>query len=133
MKNFDELFNLFNVKIEDKIENAIEQTKMQLNNLTINRTCMIYSSYLYNNLKQQLVNCKIMDTAEDLKINYRHRFVTVYENGKTYLIDLTFSQFGNEDLLLNNLIEKGYELMDEKKWQYYIGKILMCTEKKKRK
>ena len=111
---------------EERIEKAILNTKKELNGLTEDTMCMVYSSYLYENLKKEHVISHIIDT-NDLNIEYKHRFILIpKDTNQYYLADLTYSQF-KEDKYLKKLLEKGYELMDNEKWKIYL-KIISNNE-----
>lgn len=118
MINLNDYINKDNTPIEEKIKKSIEKTKIHLSDLTTTSTCMIYSSYLYSYLKKENVVCHIIDT-NDLGIEYKHRFILIPNNENYYLVDLTFSQFGNTDIL-NDLSKNGYDLMNEEKWKIYL-------------
>ena len=121
MLNVYDLLNLDGKNIEDKIISAIDEVKKELGDLETERTCMIYSGHLYNKLREKHVMCRLVDT-KDLGIDYQHQFVLVSENRDSYfLADLTYEQFGDDELL-KKLISSGYEKMDELKWSYYMSK-----------
>lgn len=127
MIDFNKMFESYKKSAEDKIKDAINETKEELGDLTTDRTCMIYSSYLYNNLKKKMLSASIMDTKEDFNMDYRHRFVTVKDKDGTYLIDLTFSQFGDDPILID-LVKNGYDIMTKEKWEIYFDKLLLSTK-----
>ena len=89
--------------------------------------CMVYSSYVYENLKKRHISCHIIDT-NDLSIKYEHRFVLVPTGNKYYLVDLTFSQFKKEDLLPKKK-KNGYDIMDNDKWTLYLNTISNSNNK----
>ena len=90
MMEFSDMLNIGNKNIENIIKDSVSSVKRELDGLDNNQTCMIYSSYIYNFLKSKHVLCYIFDTYEDLKMNYQHRFVMVYDGNKKYIIDLTY-------------------------------------------
>ncbi len=101
MSLYENILNISNKNIEEEIKSSIIDTRRQLCNLNEDRMCLIYSSYIYQNLKKRHILSHIIDTKY-LGLNYQHRFVLVYAKNY-YLIDLTYSQFLNND---SNLIRR---------------------------
>lgn len=116
-----QLLNISRESVESKIQRAISETKEQLSFLPIERTCVIYSNYLYNNLRNKHVVLRLINT-EDLGIDYKHHFLLVSDKRSSYyLADLTYGQFGDDEYL-SKLVRDGYEEMDELKWAYYLSR-----------
>ena len=61
----DNLYDILNISgnKEDKIKNAINKVRLELNDLTENQTCKIYSSYISNELNKNHVVNKIIRTG----------------------------------------------------------------------
>lgn len=97
--------NILGLDKESIIVDVINQTKEQLKGLTTDRTCMIYSSYISNNLRSNNIVHRNIDT-EKLGYNYSHHFSLVPNEDNYYLIDLTYSQFNNFEFI--DLIIDGY-------------------------
>lgn len=94
MKNIYDYINILGNK-EEKIKEVILKCKRDLN-LTTDRTCKIYSSYISNYLSEKHIVNKIINT-KNLNLGYEHEFVLVpIDSNNYYLVDLTYSQFNNE-------------------------------------
>ena len=124
-----DLLNIRNIDIESTIEDAINETIEQLNGLTDERTCLIYTSYLYDNLKKRHIVARIIDTKDDLNMSYKHQFVLVpKDSDNNYILDLTAKQFGSNDLY-DQLNSKGYQLLSSNLYQSYLNHIESSTIK----
>ena len=110
MSNMD-IFKMQNVRginIQEEIENSINITKEKLKDLTINRMCHVYNSYLFEEMKKRHLNVRLINLL-DLGVDFKHYFVLVNGEGVFYLADLTYEQFCNQDL--NSLMSGGgYEI-----------------------
>ncbi len=123
MSLYDRMLNIANLNKESIIKQAINKTKSDLANLDYERMCLVYSSYLYENLKELSCLAYIVDT-DDLGFDYKHRFVLVpVDDSNYYLADLTYKQFGTDDEVLNKLYNDGYEMLDNEKYNYYLNKV----------
>lgn len=123
MSLYDRMLNIANIDKESIIRKAIENTKSDLDGLDYERMCLVYSSYLYENLKELSCLAYIIDT-NDLGFDYKHRFVLVpVDDSNYYLADLTYKQFGKEDEVLTKLYNDGYEKIDNDKYNYYLNKV----------
>ena len=122
MSLYDRMLNIANIDKESIIKKAIENTKSDLEGLEYERMCLVYNSYLYENLKDMSCLAYIVDT-DDLGFDYKHRFVLVSDNNLYYLVDLTYKQFGKEDKVLNKLYNDGYQEIDNDKYNYYISRV----------
>lgn len=123
MSLYDRMLNIANIDKESIIRKAIENTKRDLDGLDYERMCLVYSSYLYENLKELSCLAYIIDT-NDLGFDYKHRFVLVpVDDSNYYLADLTYKQFVKEDEVLSKLYNDGYEKIDNDKYNYYLSKV----------
>ena len=123
MSLYDRMLNIANLNKESIIKRAIENTKSDLDGLDYERMCLVYSSYLYENLKDMSCLAYIVDT-DDLGFDYKHRFVLVpVDDSNYYLADLTYKQFGKDDDILSKLSSDGYEKIDNEKYNYYLSKV----------
>lgn len=123
MSLYDRMLNIANLNKESIIKRAIENTKSDLDGLDYERMCLVYSSYLYENLKELSCLAYIVDT-DDLGFDYKHRFVLVpVDDSNYYLADLTYKQFGKDDDILSKLSSDGYEKIDNEKYNYYLSKV----------
>ena len=123
MSLYDRMLNIANIDKESIIRKAIENTKRDLDGLDYERMCLVYSSYLYENLKELSCLAYIIDT-NDLGFDYEHRFILVpIDDSNYYLADLTYKQFGKEDEVLSKLYNDGYEKIDNDKYNYYLSKV----------
>ena len=115
----EDIVNIKKEFLEEKIEEAICETKEELEGLTTETTCFIYSSILGENLRKKHIANKIESTTE-YDYSYIHQFNTVFKNDdEFYLIDLTYPQFKNNSF--PELLEKGYMLVDEGKFYEYLN------------
>lgn len=132
MKNFyQKMLNITNRNISQEIENVIKETKEENKNLTTERTCHIYSSIIYEKLKEKNIITKILNT-KDFQIDYEHYFVLVTETKeKIYIIDLTYDQFNPERL--ETLKEEGYIKANTKIILQYLNEINKQTTKKEKR
>ena len=123
MSLYDKMLNIANLNKESIIKRAIENTKSDLDGLDYERMCLVYSSYLYENLKELSCLAYIVDT-DDLGFDYKHRFVLVpVDDSNYYLADLTYKQFGKDDDILSKLSSDAYEKIDNEKYNYYLSKV----------
>ena len=123
MSLYDRMLNIANIDKESIIRKAIENTKRDLDGLDYERMCLVYSSYLYENLKELSCLAYIIDT-NDLGFDYEHRFILVpIDDSNYYLADLTYKQFVKEDEVLSKLYNDGYEKIDNDKYNYYLNKV----------
>lgn len=122
MELFDKILNINSVNKEDVIKECIKITNDKLNGLTKERMCKVYSNYIYNELKNKNVLSKIINT-KDLGYKYEHEFVIVpinYNDKTNYLIDLTYSQFLNNNEAFNDLLNNGYQFVNEEDLKNYL-------------
>lgn len=128
-----DLYNILNISnndIESSIKKSIEETTSDLNGLIDEGTCKIYSSYLYKHLRNKHIVSKIIDTKKDLSLDYQHWFVEVPVNeDSNYVIDLTYSQFGHDDLF-SKMYNEGYQLLSSDMYEKYLSNISLTTKKK---
>lgn len=118
MKDLYDLVNLSNIPLEKRIQLSISETKKELSDLTTERTCKLYSRYLFSNLTKNHIVSKIVST-NDLGAEYDHFFNLVPINTlEYYLIDLTYPQFQN-DKVFKELYEKGYEKVTDLNFYLY--------------
>lgn len=118
MKDLYDIVNLSNIPLDKRIELSIAETKKQLNQLTTERTCIVYTNYLFTNLSKNHVVSKMVSTNE-LGAKYDHHFIVVPINTfEYYLVDLTYSQFNNKELF-KTLYDKGYERVNDYDFSKY--------------
>ena len=111
------MLNIQNIDTEDLIKSAINEVKNELQGLSSERMCLIFSSYLYNALLKRHLIVHMIDTL-DLGASYQHRFVIVYNGINYYLCDLTYSMFQNS--LFPELLIKGYMECDGNSLKSYL-------------
>ena len=120
MNNLNDILNIKKIDIEKVIQNVIKETRMELINLDISRMCLVYTSYLYEKLKNNSVLAYIVDTMEDLEKRYQHRFIVIPIDGeKKYVLDLTVCQFGKNEKF-KKLELDGYQLLNKTDFSSYI-------------
>lgn len=71
MALYDRILNISNILKEYSIKKAIEKTKEDLKGLDYERMCLVYTSYLYGNLKDLSCLAYIVDTT-DLGLDFKH-------------------------------------------------------------
>lgn len=130
----NDLYDILNIKknnIEKIIQEVITSTKRELANLDTDRTCFIYTSYLYEKLKNRNILAYIVDTMEDLGENYQHRFIVIPKDSQNnYVLDLTISQFGKNEKFKKMELD-GYQILDNDNFSSYIGFVSNDSSKKK--
>lgn len=120
MEIFKMMQNIRGVNAEEEIKNAIYTVKNELFGLTENQTCVIYSSHVFDELKQRHLNVRLINTL-DLGLNFEHYFVLVSSEGKYFIVDLTYSQFSNSNF--NEILVNGYMMVDNNKLNKYLSLI----------
>lgn len=124
MINFNKMLNVGGNNIEEKIKEAIKQTREDFINVDEKKMCLYYSNHLSDILKEDHIMHRIINTKEGLKYGFRHGFIISPSDldNSYYLIDLTYSQFPNHSI--PELLEKGYVLLnkdtDKDKWTSYL-------------
>ena len=117
MNLYSKMLNIQNIDTEDLIKSAINEVKNELQGLSPERMCLIFSSYLYNALLKRHLIVHMIDTL-DLGASYQHCFVIVYNGINYYLCDLTYSMFQNS--LFPELLIKGYMECDGNSLKSYL-------------
>ena len=124
------LLNIGNNDVESSIKTSIEETISDLNGLIDEGTCKIYSSYLYKHLKDKHIVSKIVDTKNDLLLDYQYWYVEVPVNeNSNYVIDLTYSQFGCDEVF-SKMYNDGYQLLSNEMYEKYLSNIKSVTKMK---
>ena len=126
MNLIDKIFNIEDINYEECIKKAILKTKLELQSLDEERMCLIYSSYLYQNLLEYHLLAHLIDT-KDLGFSFCHHFVLAYDGIDYYLIDLTYKQFFNKDAIFLKLLFDGYQKVDNLEFNCYL-KIILNNE-----
>ena len=104
------LLNLSERDIESIIIESIAETKKDLQGLTTDRTCKIYSDAVKSHLRKRHIASQKVDTVY-LGYPDSHVFNLVKINdSEDFLIDLTFKQFNSNEF--NSLSTKGYIKVD---------------------
>ena len=121
MDLFNMMKNIRGINNEEEIIKAINEVKKELNDLTEERTCKIYSSYIVNELKDKHVPVRLINTL-DLGIDFEHHFVIVPSNdfGDYFIVDLTFTQFNKDSDVFKDLINKGYQVLNDYSLNCYL-------------
>lgn len=121
--------NIMKVDQNKVISDSIKTVNNELNGLTKDRMCKVYSSYVYNELKKNHILARLINTS-DLDFDYEHQFILVPINKLTkdyYLIDLTYSQFIKnieDEKVFTELLNKGYQKINNELWIQYLKNIL---------
>lgn len=114
MNLFDMMKNIRGINTEEMLCKAIKMVKIRLRFLTKERMGRVYNSYLLNELNNNHVPARLINTL-DLGLNYEHLFILVSNNDREnyYLSDLTFSEFNDKSNLFNDLCNEGYQSIDD--------------------
>lgn len=124
MDLYDKIKNIYGLNNEEGLINSISVVKKLLSGLTEERMCKVYSSYLLEELKKQHIPAHMINTL-DLGFEYEHIFVLVPSNAEGYfLADLTFSQFNKNQNTLTQLLNAGYQLIDDNSFRDYLSVVL---------
>ena len=114
----EDLINIKKINIEEQIQQAIQETKKELFNLTTDTTCMIYSDYLSRNLTKRHVVNRVVST-KDYDLPYEHKFnISPKNENEMYLMDLTYPQFQSTEF--EDLNDKGYTIVDNEEYDDYL-------------
>ena len=115
--------NVYGKDNEVELQKAITQVRNQFSNLTEDSTCMIYSSLLFDTLRENHIPARLINT-NDLGYQYEHYFILVPSNKEGYMLsDLTFSQFGDYDANFSDLLIAGYQKMSDDELKKYLLKV----------
>ena len=127
------ILNIRNINVEEEIKKSIAEVREELSDLTDERTCMIYTSYMYQSLRKKSIMALIIDTYNDLELNYSHYYIMVpIDNKKCYIVDLTYQQFGY-DKRFNDIYLKGYQLVNNDEYNNYLNNIRAVSRKNNQK
>lgn len=77
------LTNITKINYEEEIKKVIEKVNTTYKDLIKEQTCFLYSSFIYEELKNKHIISRIIST-KDLGIEYEHRFVLVKEMNKYF-------------------------------------------------
>lgn len=110
--------NILNVNKEEAIQEVVNKTKSELEGLTTERTCKVYSDYISRNLHSKNILHRNIDT-KDFGYDYSHKFCIVPNEEDYYLIDLTYSQFNNFDFV--DLLLDGYMIISKDELKEYMN------------
>ncbi len=131
MKDLYDLINIRKVNIEESIIKSIEEVKQELNGLETERMCQVYTSFIYNKLKEKGVLVRIVDTQSDCNLDYKHYFLVVPNSeNNNYIIDLTYNQFMYNPLF-TSMYKNGYQLLTNDEFEEYINNIKTSTRRKR--
>ncbi len=117
---YKDILNIRNLKTETLIKQAIFEVKENYKNLTIDRTCIIYSNLIKENLQSKHIPVRIIST-KDLNYSFEHQFCLVPndDNISFFLIDLTYGQFKNNKF--SKLLSDGYSIIyDDRQFNDYL-------------
>ncbi len=118
MENLYDILNIGGNK-EDQIKESIKKTRYDLRNIVESQRCKIYSSYLSDVLNKKHILNKIIKTGDFS--NYDHHFILVPKSQELYyLIDLTYSQFNNNEYF-DDLLKDGYTIVNESMLFIYLS------------
>lgn len=123
MELYNRLKNILGRDNEEELIESISTVRESLNGLVEERMCKVYSGFLLNELRKRHVPARLINTL-DLGFDYEHIFILVPSNNKGYfLADLTFSQFNQKIEQLKQLLDTGYQLMDDTSFSCYFNVI----------
>ena len=110
--------NILHVNKEEVIQEVVNKTKSELEGLTTERTCKVYSDYISRSLHSINILHRNIDT-KDYGYDYSHKFCIVPNEEDYYLIDLTYSQFNNFDFV--DLLLDGYMIISKDELKEYMN------------
>lgn len=113
----ERLLNINNINVEEAIKQAIEDTKENLKDLSIERMCQVYTNYLFENLRKEHLIARIINTKE-LGLDFEHFFIIVNNGRYYYLCDLTFAQFQSN--IFPSLLKNGYQIITNIDFNEYL-------------
>ena len=90
--------NILNVNKEEAIQEVVNKTKSELEGLTTERTCKVYSDYISRNLHSKNILHRNIDT-KDFGYDYSHKFCIVPNEEDYYL---QFELLKNKAIKCNN-------------------------------
>lgn len=120
MDLFKMMQNIRGIDVEEEIEKSIDNVREKLKDLTINQTCAIFSSYLFEEMKKRHLNIRLINML-DLSLNFEHYFVLVNNFGEFYIVDLTYNQFNKSEFSI--LKHRGYMKVDDTILNRYLSLI----------
>lgn len=121
MSAYDLLKNVYGKNNEEQLRKSISAVKEQLSILDEDRMCKVYSNFLSKELSNNHVPSRIINTL-DLDAEYEHHFILVPTNTEGYfLADMTFSQFSPKEDELPQLLENGYQLINDETFNKYLN------------
>ena len=125
-----DILNIRGIDKEKMIEEGISETRKELEDLTTDRTCFMYTSHLYNNLRKREVQAHIIDTSADLDMEYSHYFIIVPRDTESdYIVDLTYEQFGYDNIF-DKMYKDGYQVLNKKEYNKYLSNIKNISKKR---
>ena len=117
------MLNIGKIDIEEMIREGIKETREELENLTTERTCLIYTSHLYKNLRKRGVLAYIIDTQKEFNMEYSHYFIIIPKNrDSNYIVDLTYEQF-KYDQAFDSMYNDGYQVLSSDMYKRYLSNI----------
>ena len=118
----NEIWNILNKDYESTLKEVIKLAQVELKNLTKVQTCKIYSFWLSDSLNKKHILNKVINTV-DLGFLYEHLFVLVPKDlmkKEYFVVDLTFLQFNNKEDKYKDLLENGYQVMNDLVFNEYL-------------
>ncbi len=118
--------NILHVDILEEVKNSISYANNKYRNLTKERTCFLYSSFIHEYLLNHHISSRIVST-KDFDMDYEHQFVIAKDDNLYYLIDVNYRYVVNIDKSeFSSLLTNGYQKMSSEEIYKYletIGKI----------
>jgi len=116
--NLDYIRNIRGINVVEKIEKSILNVRGELKGLNKTQMCLVYSSYLLEEMKKNHLQVRLINTL-DLGFSYEHYFILILGDNKYYIADLTYEQFNSLDF--NILKDKGYMNVDDSLLNKYLS------------
>ena len=124
--DINELLKILESNVEDEIIDTIKEVNTELNGLTKEGTCLIYSDYITRSLRDKDVSTKRINT-KDLDYPYEHQFnIVPFDDNSYYLIDLCFEQFKSKNF--SSLVSDGYMIVDDSLFKKYMKIVGNCNK-----
>lgn len=116
----EDIINIKKDSTEEKIEQAIQDTKDELRDLDNEPNDALYTSSVATNLEKQHIHYEIVSTKDpDFDYPHEHEFIAVPKNeDELYIIDLKYKHFQSDKF--KELALKGYQLIKGEECREYL-------------
>lgn len=118
--------NIYKKDYEKELIESIGAVQHQLKGLVLEQTCKVYSSFLFHELTNRHVPCRLISTLH-LGFDFEHWFLLIpHDQSQYFLVDLTYQQFGCYESFFK-LFNQGYQVVDNSLFQSFLSHIPRCN------